>query len=100
MIPSASSPAPSASPRFVPTQPTIMPATIHRLPTQNDLIVERLTAAAGEWVSMLDLVKASDSYNVHTRIDELRHTRGLAIENKTERAPNKRIHSCYRLLPA
>ena len=75
--------------------------TAYRLPTQNDLILERLTAANGEWVSMLELVRASDSYNIHTRIDELRRTRGLNIENRTERIPeNSRHYSYYRLLQA
>lgn len=72
---------------------------VYRLPTQNDLIVERLRAAKGGWVSMPELVKASDSYNIHTRIDELRHTRGLRILNKIETIPgSRRVHSFYCLI--
>jgi hypothetical protein len=70
-------------------------------PTQCDLILEELTKAAGDWVSMPYLAHRSGSYNVHTRIDQLRHERGLAIENKCDPDPDqpRRRLSYYRLIP-
>lgn len=53
--------------------------------TQNELILATLTAAAGGWVPMPKLVELSGSYNVHSRVDELRHKRGVNILNRTER---------------
>jgi len=53
--------------------------------TQNALILAALEAAAGAWVPMPELVAASGSYNVHSRVDELRHKRGVNILNRTER---------------
>ena len=69
------------------------------MPTQCDLILQALQAANGEWVSMPQLAEAGESLNVHTRIDELRHKRGLNIENRTESDPAKprRRLSFYRL---
>ena len=52
-------------------------------PSQCDTILKALLKRAGKWVSMPALVKASGSYNVHSRIDELRHKRGVRIENMT-----------------
>ena len=46
--------------------------------TQNSLILETLRARRGAWVSMPELVEVSGSYNVHSRIDELRR-RGARI---------------------
>ena len=66
--------------------------------SQNDLILARLNRTPGEWVSMPELVAVSGSYNVHSRIDELRHKGGHAIENRTVRAPGSRRHeSSYRV---
>lgn len=68
--------------------------------TQCDLILQSLKAANGEWVSMPQLAEAGESLNVHSRIDELRHKRGLCIENRTESDPvrPRRRRSFYRLL--
>ena len=67
--------------------------------TQCDLILQALQAANGEWVSMPQLAEAGESLNVHSRIDELRHKRGIHIENRTERDPlrPRRKLSFYRL---
>lgn len=67
--------------------------------TQCDLILQALRAANGEWVSMPQLAAAADSLNVHSRVDELRHTRGIIIENQQRpdpRRPRRRLSS-YRL---
>lgn len=53
--------------------------------TQNAIILATLEAAAGGWVPMPELVAVSGSYNVHSRVDELRHKRGVNILNRTER---------------
>ena len=68
--------------------------------TQCDLILQALQAANGEWVSMPQLAAAGESLNVHSRIDELRHKRGIAIENRTESDPARprRRLSFYRIL--
>jgi hypothetical protein len=67
--------------------------------TQCDAILEILRAAAGEWVPMPYLARASESLNIHTRVDELRHKRGLNIQTKTERDAERkhRKASFYRL---
>lgn len=69
--------------------------------TQCDLILETLQAAAGDWVPMPELARISGSLNIHTRIDQLRHERGLRIENSKSTEPGtRRIHSSYRLVAA
>lgn len=71
--------------------------------TQCDAILETLQQAAGQWVPMPHLARVSESLNIHSRIDELRHKRGLHIENKTERDAGRKHRkiSFYRLpLPA
>jgi len=67
--------------------------------SQADLILQALQAAKGDWVSMPQLAEAGESMNVHSRIDELRHKRGVRIENKLEANPAKprRKLSFYRL---
>ena len=64
-------------------------------------ILHRLRSAAAEgawWVSMPALVEVSGSYNIHSRIDELRHAYGIAIECKIETSPGCRAKfSFYRL---
>lgn len=67
--------------------------------TQCDLILQALQAARGEWVPMPQLADAGDSLNVHSRIDELRHKRGLHIENMTvpDPARPRRRLSFYRI---
>jgi len=68
-------------------------------PTQSDLILAALQEADGEWVDMPALAAASGSMNIHTRIDELRHRRGLHIENRCIRQPGSRANkSQYRLI--
>jgi hypothetical protein len=68
--------------------------------SQAALILAALQAADGDWVSMPDLAAVGGSYNVHTRIDQLRHEFGHNIENKL--VPNsenrKRRDSFYRLI--
>lgn len=67
--------------------------------SQCDAILQALQAANGEWVSMPQLAAEADSLNVHSRVDELRHKRGLNIENRTESDPDRprRRKSFYRL---
>lgn len=69
-------------------------------PTQCDLILQALQAANGQWVSMPQLAALSGSMNIHTRVDELRHTRGIAIQNRQEPDPvrPRRRHSYYRIV--
>lgn len=67
------------------------------LATQAGRILAALTAAQGDWVSMPKLVKVSGSYNVHTRIDELRHRLGAEIENKCDNDSMAK-NSSYRLV--
>lgn len=67
--------------------------------SQCDLILAALKAANGDWVSMPALHEASGSMNIHTRIDQLRHERGLVIKNQIEREKGStRQHSSYRLI--
>ena len=48
-------------------------------------ILDRLQAQGGEgWVSMPDLVAISGSFNVHSRIDELRSKHGIEIHNEVD----------------
>ncbi len=60
-------------------------------------ILRVLQDARGEWVSMPALVLISGSYNVHSRIDELRHRHGYEIENETDVSVRPHV-SKYRLL--
>lgn len=67
--------------------------------SQCELILNRLRATPGEWVSMPELCDVSGSYNVHTRIDQIRHERGLLVENDIRRKPrDRRQYSYYRLI--
>ena len=68
-------------------------------PSQCDLILQALQAANGDWVPMPQLARAAESLNIHSRIDELRHKRGIHIENKLSPDPLKprRRLSFYRL---
>lgn len=59
-------------------------------------ILAALNEAWPEWVTMPDLVAASGSYNVHTRVDELRG-HGHLIENETDLSVRPHI-SKYRLM--
>lgn len=52
---------------------------------------------AGGWVSMPDLVRCSGSYNVHSRISDLRK-RGLNIEQRLEVLGDGTRASYYRIV--
>ncbi len=67
--------------------------------SQSDLILQALQAANGEWVPMPKLAQVGETMNVHSRIDELRHKRGLHIENQLQSNPlnPRRKLSFYRL---
>lgn len=68
------------------------------IPSQNAAILRRLRRCLGRWVSMPALVECSGSFNVHSRIDELRGA-GHVIENRKKRRPGSRAwHSTYRLV--
>ncbi len=60
-------------------------------------ILRALRDAKGGWVSMPKLVKVSGSYNIHTRVDELRGRWGAQIENHTDNAQRPHV-SKYRLV--
>ena len=60
-------------------------------------IVAALRKANGNWLGMPALVRASGSYNIHTRVDELRHEHGYQIENTTDTSVRPHI-SKYRLV--
>jgi hypothetical protein len=64
--------------------------------SQCDKILGCLRENRGKWVAMPDLVLASDSFNVHSRISELRD-RGHTIEHREEREVRK-IKSFYRIV--
>ena len=70
-------------------------------PSQCRLILDALTAASGGWVSMPRLVQVSGSYNIHTRVDEIRHRLGRPVENRVLPDPgplsSRRRLSQYRL---
>lgn len=66
--------------------------------TQSDAIEAYLTERKGEWVSMPALVDCSGSYNVHSRVSDLRG-RGLTIENKVERCPRTGTRLSYYRIP-
>ncbi|MDP3851990.1 MAG: hypothetical protein Q8Q59_15920 [Luteolibacter sp.] len=67
--------------------------------TQCDLILQALTEANGEWVPMPRLAELSGSYNIHSRVNELRKDFGYTIENKLTRDPKnrRRKNSFYRI---
>ena len=64
------------------------------------LILGRLSATPGEWVSLVDLWQVSGSMAVHSRINDLRQN-GYEIEHRNQRPKGEghRIHSFYRLIP-
>jgi len=64
--------------------------------TQGGIILGLLRAAAGDWVSALELHEASGSLAVHTRVSDLRKL-GHQIENRT-RHEGARCLSEYRLI--
>lgn len=61
-------------------------------------ILDRLQAQGGEgWVAMPELVAVSGSFNIHSRVDELRSKHGVAIENLTDLSTKPHV-SLYRLV--
>ena len=62
-------------------------------------ILETLRAAGNDWVTMPALVQASGSYNIHSRVDELRSKHGVQIENITDLSVKPHV-SRYRLISA
>ena len=63
--------------------------------SQCDAILDYLKAMRGLWVAMPYLVEVSGSYNVHSRIADLRK-RGHEIEHRNERHGSA-VHSFYRI---
>lgn len=63
--------------------------------TQCEAILAALAVKRGQWVPMPELVATSGSYNVHSRISDLRQ-RGHEIEHRNEQA-GRQIKSFYRL---
>lgn len=64
--------------------------------SQNNKIYEELRRNANRWVAMPHLVNVSGSYNIHSRISNLRE-RGSVIENKVEKIDGVN-HSYYKLV--
>lgn len=65
--------------------------------SQNGKILGELQVANGGWVSVLDLMEASGSINIHTRINDLRRVYGFKIENETDASVKPHV-SKYRLV--
>ena len=65
--------------------------------SQCGVILDLLNTVPGGWVAMPILALKSGSYNVHSRIADLRK-RGHRIEHKNEHA-GKVVKSFYRLMP-
>ena len=63
--------------------------------SQADAILGQLKQRKGKWCSMPSLGRISGSYNVHSRIADLRK-RGHQIEHRNEHA-GRLIRSYYRL---
>jgi len=62
-------------------------------------VLQDAAATGDPWVAMPALVLVSGSYNIHSRIDELRQCHGYDIENRTD--VSVRPHrSEYRLISA
>lgn len=72
--------------------------TTHTIPqtgrSQCDAILAKLEDCRGEWVPMPELVECSGSYNVHSRIADLRK-RGIDIQHRNARR-GKSVHSFYK----
>jgi hypothetical protein len=53
--------------------------------SQCALILGALQSAPGRKIAMPELVRISGSFNIHTRVDELRHVHGFTqIRNETD----------------
>ena len=63
--------------------------------SQSDLILRHLELHRGSWVPMPELVEVSGSYNVHSRVSDLRR-RGIEVLHRQHHEGNK-IHSFYRI---
>ena len=63
--------------------------------SQCDSILSELHKANGEWVAMPHLASVSGSYNVHSRVSDLRKA-GHNVEHRNERK-GRMHHSFYRL---
>jgi len=63
--------------------------------TQNSKILAELLANKGDWIPMPHLVEVSGSYNVHSRISDLR-AHGHDIENKRQ-LKGRTLLSYYRI---
>lgn len=59
-------------------------------------VLKAMATETDPWVPMPSLVLASGSYNIHSRIDELRK-RGYNIENQTDLSVRPHV-SKYRLI--
>ena len=67
--------------------------------SQCALILAALQAKPGRKIPMPELVRISGSYNIHTRVDELRHTHGFTqIRNMTD--SSQKPHRSVYWLPA
>jgi hypothetical protein len=64
--------------------------------SQCDKILAALRDARGQWVAMPDLVMASASFNIHSRVSDLRK-RGHVIEQEGK-SEGRKVKSFYRLL--
>jgi hypothetical protein len=65
--------------------------------SQNTRILAELQRCAGQWVPMPSLCRSSGSYNVHSRISDLRRA-GHTILQENRRTPgSKLIRSFYQL---
>ncbi len=64
--------------------------------SQIEAIEKRLRDAAGEWVSMPDLVRVSGSYNIHSRAADLRR-QGVTVENTMLEGDDGKKLSWYRI---
>lgn len=79
------------------SSPTQHPDTPRGL-SQCAAILRALELADGDWIAMPKLCQVSGSYNVHSRIADLR-ARGHHIEQHNDRCPSTgKILSSYRLL--
>ena len=68
--------------------------------SQNSRILTELQRREGQWVAMPSLCRVSGSYNVHSRISDLRRA-GHSILQENRRTPGSKLcRSFYQLLTA
>jgi hypothetical protein len=65
--------------------------------SQCAVILHELREKTGQWVAMPNLVRSSGSFNVHSRISDLRK-HGHRIEVRIDRGADGKNHSYYRLV--